>query len=95
MKNVRRLLLGCIGLVVVCGGNRLSATETIFAGVPVYSIMSTVDTELSLPTDGSAANAFTPLKIPCPAAAGTNGCTFRVTVTSEIDSTESLLQAYL
>jgi hypothetical protein len=92
MSKLHRLLLACIGLGVVCGGPQLNATETIFAGTPVYSVMSTVNTELTLPTSG--ANAFMPRQIPCPAAAGANGCTFRVTVTSEIDSTAPL-EAYL
>ncbi len=85
MSKLRRLLAVCIGLILVCGGSQLTATETIFAGVPVYSVMSTVDTDLSLPTIG--ANAFTPLNIPCPSTAGANGCTFRVTVSAVISST--------
>jgi hypothetical protein len=84
MNKLHRLLLVCIGLTVVCGGNQLNATETIFAGVPVYSFMDTVDTDLSVPVSG--ANAFTPRNILCPAAAGANGCTFRVTVSVVIQS---------
>jgi hypothetical protein len=84
MSNFRRLLTVCVGLVLVCGGRQLTATETIFAGIPVYSVMSTVDTDLSLPIIG--ANAFTPLNIPCPASAGTKGCTFRVIVSAVVES---------
>jgi hypothetical protein len=84
MTRLRRLLAVCIGLVLVGAGSPLTATETIFAGIPIYSVMSTVDTDLSLPTIG--ANAFTPLNIPCPASAGTNGCTFRVTVSAVVTS---------
>lgn len=92
MSKLRRLLAVCLGLVLVCGGSPMSATETIFAGVPVYSVMSTVDTDLTLPVGG--ANAFTPLNIPCPAAAGAKGCTFRVTVSAEFNgaSPDAFLQ---
>jgi hypothetical protein len=87
MGNLRRLLVVCFGLVVVGGGHQLTATETLFAGTPVYSVMETVDTQLPLVRAGD--NAFTPRNIPCPAAAGPNGCTFRVTVSTVVGSSSS------
>ena len=93
MSKLRSLLAVCVGLVLMCGGSQLTATETIFGGIPVYSVMSTVDTALTLSTIG--ANAFTPLNIPCPAAAGVNGCTIRVTVSAQFNlssNSDALLQ---
>ncbi len=84
MTNVRRFVTVCLGLIFAFGVRQLTATETIFAGVPVYTVMSTVDTDLSLPVIG--ANAFTPLNIACPTAAGAKGCTFRITVSAVVSS---------
>ena len=56
--------------------------ETVFAAVPVYSVMKTETTALGL---GAVLpkNAFAPIALPCPASAGANGCTFRVSVVSQ------------
>src|SRR6476660_7510713 len=87
MSNFRRLLMACIAVIVMGGGHQLTATETLFAGIHVYSVMSTVDTPLALVIGG--ANAFTPRNIPCPVAAGPKGCTFRVTVSTMVRSPDA------
>lgn len=64
------------------------AAETVFAGLPVYSIQKTEDTPISfgatVPT-----NAFTPTVVLCPASAGAAGCTFRVSVVSQFRDLEA------
>lgn len=70
------LLSGVVGLA----STHLSATETIFAGVPLYNVMKTEDSTLLL--SSTEVNAFAPIALPCPASVGANGCTFRVTVSS-------------
>jgi hypothetical protein len=63
------------------------AAETVFAGLPVYSIQKTEDTAVSfgatIPT-----NAFTSTAVLCPASAGPAGCTFRVSVVSQFRDLE-------
>ena len=58
-----------------------SSTELLFAGVPVYSVMKTETALLTLST--TPVNAFAPIALPCPSSAGSNGCTVRVTVSSQ------------
>ena len=64
------------------------AAETVFGGVPMYSIQKAEDTPISfgatVPT-----NAFTSTAVPCPASAGPAGCTFRVSVVSQFRDLES------
>lgn len=64
------------------------AAETVFAGVPRYSIQKTEDTPVgfgaTIPT-----NAFTPTSVPCPASAGAAGCTLRVSVVSQFRDLEA------
>ena len=57
--------------------------ETLFAGVPTYSVMKTVNESLSV--GFTPVDAFAPVAgLPCPATAGPNGCTIRVTVSSQL-----------
>jgi hypothetical protein len=56
--------------------------ETLYAGGTLnYTVMKTENASLDLTP--VLANAFAPIALPCPATAGANGCTFRVTVTSQ------------
>ena len=99
MKSLRLTLVVTIALILSCivgwGTTHLVAqnpsgesegastlTEAVFAGVPSYSVMKTENN--TLPLTSSPVNAFAPIAgLPCPASAGANGCTIRVTVTSQ------------
>jgi len=82
-----------MGVLLITGSALLlsstpRAAETVFAGVPIYSIQKTEDTG----TDFSAtvpASAFTATAVPCPASAGAAGCTFRVSVVSQFRNLEA------
>jgi hypothetical protein len=84
-KPLRGLLI--IGSALVLS-SAPHAAETVFAGVPVYSIQKTEDTAISfgatIPT-----NAFTSTAVPCPASAGAAGCTLRVSVVSQFRDLEA------
>ena len=74
------------GSVLLMSGTPRAA-ETVFAGVPIYSIQKTEDAG----ADFSAtvpANAFTSTAVLCPASAGAAGCTFRVSVVSQFRALE-------
>ena len=58
------------------------AAETLFAGVPVYSIQKTEDTAVSFGAT-TPTHAFTATAVPCPASVGAAGCTLRVSVVSQ------------
>ena len=82
-----------VGALLIIGSALLlssapRAAETVFAGVPMYSIQKTEDTATDF---GStiATNAFTPTAVPCPATAGGAGCTFRVSVVSQFRHLET------
>jgi len=81
LKHTRLGALLIIGSALLLS-SALRAAETVFAGVPIYSIEKTEDTATdfgaTIPT-----NAFTPTAVPCPATAGAAGCTFRVSVVSQ------------
>lgn len=64
------------------------AAETVFAGLPVYSVQKTEDTAISFGATNPT-NAFTPTSVPCPASAGAAGCTFRVSVVSQFRDLEA------
>ena len=83
-KSFRALLI--IGSALLLS-SAPHAAETVFAGVPVYSIQKTEDTTISFGAT-TATNAFTSTAVPCPASAGAAGCTFRVSVVSQFRDLE-------
>jgi hypothetical protein len=79
--TMSRTIFLALATAAVFGASAVSAT--IFAGVPLYTVMDTEAATLSL--DTTEVNAFPPIALPCPASAGTAGCTIRVTVSSELE----------
>ncbi len=90
MTRSRRLSVLCVVVMslAVGLGSAAALAETLFAGVPVYSVMKTETASLTL--SPTPVNAFAPVAIPCPASAGAPGCTFRVTVSAQFAEISTL-----
>jgi hypothetical protein len=87
LKHTRLATLLIVGAALLLS-SAPRAAETVFVGVPLYSIEKTEDTPVdfgaTIPT-----NAFTPTSVPCPVSAGAAGCTFRVSVVSQFRDLEA------